>query len=216
MIEHSTAPAHRPLLKELFALLEAHREAFKQERTFRRMRALLFGHLFCFARRTITQALLALGLTDSDWSAFYRLFSVGGRIDYERLTRRFFKETLGHVSPTDPYVAVVDGVQIPRHSHKMPGTHRAQRYMHLASLLGANEEGYSRAVPLRWEPAFPEKAVEAEGLKPEKEWEAALGAIGWLRRRLDAAGRLKQRLLVVADGAYCVPRTSSGRSRGRG
>jgi len=231
MIEHSTAPAHRPLLKELFALLEAHREAFKQERTFRRMRALLFGHLFCFARRAITQALLALGLTDSDWSAFYRLFSVGGRIDYERLTRRFFKETLGHVSPTDPYVAVVDGVQIPRHSHKMPGTswlrsprtppfmpgiHRAQRYMHLASLLGANEEGYSRAVPLRWEPAFPEKAVEAEGLKPEKEWEAALGAIGWLRRRLDAAGRLKQRLLVVADGAYCVPRTSSGRSRGRG
>jgi hypothetical protein len=219
MSEHSTAPAHRPLLKELFALLEAHREAFKQERTFLRMRALLFGSLLCFARRTVTQALLALGLTDSDWSAFYRLFGVAGRIDYGALTGRFFKETLGHVSPTGPYVAVVDGVQIPRHSHKMPGTswlrsprtppfmpgiHRAQRFMHLACVLGANREGYARAVPLRFEPAFPEKAVEAEGFPAKKEWEAALGAIGWLRGRLNAAGRHAQRLLVVADGAYCV------------
>ena len=67
-------------------------------------------------------------------------------------------------------MAVVDGMQIPRSSHKMPGTsslkflltppfspgpHRVQRFLHLAALLPASEEGYSRALPLRFEPAFP-------------------------------------------------------------
>ncbi len=223
MPEHTTATPDHPrsspplLLRELFALLEAHRCAFSQERTFLRMQALLFGHLFCFARRTITQALVALGLTKSDWSAFYRLFSIP-RMDYEALSGRFFEEILAHMAPSEPFVAVTDGVQVPRHSHKMagtswlknprtppfmPGIHRAQRFMHLAALLGQNEQGYSRAIPLRWEPSFPEKAI-AGAAKPKKEWEAGLDAIGWLRERLDEAGRHLQRLLVVADGSYCV------------
>lgn len=64
----------------------------------------------------------------------------------------------------EPYVAVVDGVQVPCSSHKMPGTswlksprtppfspgpHRAQRFLHLAALLPRNTEGYTRALPLR-------------------------------------------------------------------
>ncbi len=55
-----------PLVSALFGLLGAHRPAFRQERAFRRMRALLLGHLFSFARRTVTQALVALGMTDHD------------------------------------------------------------------------------------------------------------------------------------------------------
>lgn len=218
----SSATSHPqlpPLLGALWELLQAHRSAFNQRRTFLRAQALLFGHLFAFARHTLTQALVALGLTDSDWSAFYRLFGEKSRIDYEALTGCFFEATLSHISPPDPYVAVVDGVQLPRHSHKMPGScwlksprtppfmpgiHRAQRFMHLAGLLPPNEEGYSRALPLRFEPAFTEKAVPAEGFEPNKEWEAALKAMGWLRERLDGTGRSLQRLLVVADGAYCV------------
>lgn len=117
-------------------------------------------------------------------------------------------------------MAVVDGVQIPRHSRKMPGTswlknprtppfkpgsHRAQRFLHLAALLPRTEEGYSRALPLRWEPAFPEKAVlPPEGMEPRKEWEAALDALQWLRARLDGSGRTSQRLLVLGDGGFCV------------
>lgn len=50
------------------------RPTFRQERPFLRMPALVFGYLFPFARRTITQALVALGTTDHDRSAFYRLF----------------------------------------------------------------------------------------------------------------------------------------------
>lgn len=218
MSEHSTTSPGGPLLHELLALLLSHRGAFRQERTFGRMQALIFGYLFSFARRTVTQVLLALGLTDDDWSAFYRLFN-GPRIDYEELTGCFLSETLENMPETGPYVVVVDGVQVPRHSHKMtgtswlknprtppfmPGIHRAQRFLHLAALLPQSDEGYSRALPLRWEPAFPEKAVLAEGMEPRKEWEAALDSLRWLRKRLDEAGRRTQRLLVLGDGGFCV------------
>ena len=208
------------LLDALRQLLVSHRCAFRQESTFLRAQALVFAHLFSFARRTITQALSALGLTEhDDWSAFYRLFGIP-RIDHQELTRRFFLETLPHLPLTAPYVAVVDGVQLPRSSHKMPGTswlkaprtppfrpgiHRAQRFLHLAALLlPTSEEGYTRALPLRFEPAFPEKAVAAEGFEPKKQWEAALQSIGWLRENLDSGGREGQRLLVVGDGDFSV------------
>jgi len=182
------------------------------------MQALILGHLFSFARRTVTQALVSLDLTECDWSAFYRLFNEP-RIDYEELTRCFFSETLPHVPATDPYVAVVDGVQVPRHSRKMPGTswlkhpktppfmpgpHRAQRFLHLAALLPRSQEGYTRALPLRWEPSFPEKAVLPEGTEPKKQWEAALQTVRWLRARLDEVGRISQRLIVLGDGDFSV------------
>ena len=207
-----------PLLDALRSLLVAHRSAFRQERTFLRAQALILGHLFAFARRTITQALLALGLTGHDWSAFYRLFDEP-RIDYEELSRCFLRQSLPNVSPTEPYVAVVDGVQIPRSSYKMPGTswlksprtppfrrgpHRAQRFLHLACLLPKTQVGYSRALPLRLEPAFPHKAVPAEGFEPKKQWEAALEATVWLRENFDEAGRKEQPLLVLGDGDFSV------------
>ncbi len=131
----------------------------------------------------------------------------------------FFRETLPHIVPSDPYVAVVDGVQLPRSSRQMPGTswlkcpkappfspgpHRAQRFLNLAALLPKSEAGYSRALPLRFEPAFPEKAVPARGFAPRKQWEAALESIGWLRANLDEAGRQGQTLLVVGDGDFSV------------
>jgi hypothetical protein len=86
----------------------------------------------------------------------------------------------------------------------MPGPHRAQRFLHLAVLLPRSEAAYTRALPLRWEPAFPEKAVLPEGMEPRKQWEAAGEAIRWLRERLDAAGREEQRLLVLGDGDFSV------------
>lgn len=215
----TTPTTAMPLLDALRRLLISHRCAFRQERVFLRAQALILGHLFAFARRTVTQALVALGLTEhDDWSAFYRLFNEP-RVDYEALSGRFLGETLPHVPLTAPYVAVVDGVQLPRSSHKMPGTswlksprtppfrpgpHRAQRFLHLAALLPASGEGYTRALPLRLEPAFPEKAVSAEGFEPKKQWEAALEGIRWLREGLDAAGREGQRLLVLGDGDFSV------------
>jgi hypothetical protein len=202
-----------PLLQNLFELIETFRPYFRQERTFFRALGLLIGELFVFARHTVTQELLALGLTDADWSAWYRLFS-RGRFDPERVSEGMFRESLTHVPEEQPYVVGADSVQVPRHSLKMPGTcwlkapgtapfkpgiHRAQRFLNLSWLVPL-EDGFSRAIPLRWVPAFPEKAVVSE--HPAcKEWETALKEFGWVRQQLDAAGRREQWLFALVDGS---------------
>ncbi|MDQ7036969.1 MAG: hypothetical protein Q9P01_19670 [Anaerolineae bacterium] len=54
----------------------------------------------------------------------------------------------------------------------MIGIHAAQRWFNGAWLMPA-ENGYSRALPLRWMPAFTEKS-EPQEHAPMKEWEAAV------------------------------------------
>jgi hypothetical protein len=211
-MKDSTFPT---ILQHLFQLLEAQRGIFRQERTYLRALGLLIGELFVFARHTVTQELLALGLSEGDWSPWYRLFS-RKRFDLEQASGHVFTQTLAHVAVEQPYGIGVDGVQVPRSSQKMAGTswlkapwtpkfkagiHRAQRFLNL-SWLTPLEEGFSRAIPLRWLPAFPEKAVLPAGLSPCKEWEAGLEAIRWVRSQLDAAGRQGQWLLALADGNF--------------
>jgi DDE superfamily endonuclease len=219
LLELSTAETNlpkRPLLRNLLALLADSRPSFGQARVYARAQALVFGQLLTFGRHTITQSLVALGLVDDDWSSFYRLLSEP-RLDIEALRRCLFRQTLAHTLPSEPYVVAVDGVQVPRHSRTMPGTswlraprtpvwmagiHRAQRFGDLAWLTPTSTSGYSRAIPLWWEPALPQKAVRPVGVEPRKEWEVALESADWLRRQLDAAGRQEQRLLVIGDGSY--------------
>jgi hypothetical protein len=201
-------------LQAFFELLAAHRNVFGQERVYRRVVGLVLGEVFGFARHTVTQGLLALGLTDADWSPWYRLFS-RPRFDPNRASKCLFRETLQHVDPAEAYVIGVDGVQVPRSSLKMPGTswlkasrtagfkpglHRAQRFVNLSWLVPM-EDGYSRAIPLRWLSAYTAKAVPADEA-PHKEWEAGLMAIRWVRTQLDEAGRQAQWLLVLVDGSY--------------
>ncbi len=211
MIKHSTQSL---LLHHLLELLARHRPAFRQARSYWRVVGLVFGELFNFGRHTVTQGLMALGLTDADWSGWYRLFS-RSRYREAAVARLFFQETLPHASAADPYVVGVDGVQIPRSSLKMAGTswlkaprtpvfkvgiHRAQRYVHGAWLTPL-EAGYSRAIPLRFLPAFPPKAKPAP-VAPQREGEAGLAFLQWTRQELDAAGRSAQVVLALADGAY--------------
>ncbi len=72
-----TVPQKRELIKHLLSLPVAHRAIFGQQRVYRRVMALVFAELFAFSRHTITQLLMTLGLTEQDWSAWYRLFSQG-------------------------------------------------------------------------------------------------------------------------------------------
>src|SRR5512142_423808 len=205
-----------PLIQALFTLVAAHRPAFRQERTYQRSVGLVFGELFTFARHTVTQGLLALGITDGDWSAWYRLFS-HKRFAEERLAGCLFEQTVPHVPEREPYVAAMDGTTIHRSSLKMPGTswlqdsrfsafrpgiHRAQRFLHGAWLTPL-QEGFSRAIPLRFLPAYPQKANPAE-TPNRREWEAGLVFVHWLRRGLDRIGRQAQLLLVLADGGFDV------------
>lgn len=214
MAQHTNpAPA---LLPQFLALLDAHRSAFRQARCYRRLGMLGVGLLCAVCRHTLTQVLVALGLGGQDWSAAYRLFSVP-RFDVEQVWRCFLQQTLPHVPADQPYLVALDGVQVPRRSFRMPGTswlhdphsppfrrgiHRAQRYSHLAWLTPPTPAGYARAMPLRWVPAFPGKAVRAAGTVAAKEWEAGVASLAWLRAELDGMGHPAQRVLAVADGLY--------------
>jgi hypothetical protein len=202
------------LLQALMNLLEAHRSIFRQERTYLRALGLLISELFVFARHTVTQELLALGLTDADWSAWYRLFS-RERFDPERASDCLFAQTLEHVDAGQPYVIGIDTTVVERSSLKMPGSSwlkaartapflpgiaRAQRFLNV-SWLTPIEAGYSRAIPLRWLPAFPAKAIPAD-TPACKDWQAGLQAAHWARERLDHEGRAKQKLLLLVDGSF--------------
>ena len=216
MKDSTTASGIPTLLQELIKLLEAHRPAFKQARPYWRMVGLVLAELFSFGRHTIAQGLLSLGQTMGDWSGWYRLFS-RERFGEEQLNQVLFWETVQEVPATEPYVVGIDGTQVPRSSLKMPGTswlkaartaafrpgiERAQRFL-TGAWLTPLEQGYSRAIPLRFIPAFPPKAIPANE-PPRREWEAGLLFLNWVRTELDRAGRSGQQILALADGAFDV------------
>ncbi len=210
----TTITQNPELLNNLVKLLAAHRPIFSQQRVYHRATALVLGELLAFARHTVTQLLLTLGQTEGDWSAWYRLFSAG-RFNAERASEVLLAETLAHVRAEEVYVVAGDGTQTPRASHQLEGVgwlpaprtapfksgiHRAQRWFNGSWLLPA-EAGYSRALPLRWLPAFTAKASR-QVHAPRHEWEAAVEFLRWVREQLVNQGRPQQPVLMVADGAY--------------
>lgn len=210
----TTIPQNTTLLKHLFALLQAHRPLFAQERTYQRVVALVLAEVFVFARHTVTQLLLSLGQTEADWSSWYRLFSQG-RFNAEAASAVVFEQTLAHVEPDAVYVVAGDGTQTPRSSRKlegsgwlrhlrtppfMAGIQAAQRWFNGCWLLPA-EAGYSRALPLRWLPAFTARS-QPQTVAPQTEPQAALVFLHWLRDQLTGCGRARQPVLLVGDGSY--------------
>ena len=63
------------------------------------------------------------------------------------------------------------------------------------------EGGYSRAMPLRWLPAFTPKS-EPVAHVAQTESEAALRFLTWLREQFERCGRAHQAVLMVADGGF--------------
>lgn len=210
----STISQNQELLKHLFSLLRLHRAIFKQERTYQRVVALVLAEVFVFARHSVTQLLMTLGMTEQDWSSWYRLFSQR-RFEYEKASEVLFRETLLHVGEKELYVVAVDGTQTPRSSRKvegsswlrnmrtpafMVGIHAAQRWSNGSWLMPA-ENGYSRALPIRWQPAFTEKS-KPKAHAPLKEGQAAIQFLEWVKGQLKACGRQSQAVLMVGDGHY--------------
>ncbi|MFN8529012.1 MAG: hypothetical protein U0670_10400 [Anaerolineae bacterium] len=202
------------LLKELALLLQAQRSVAGQQRVFERIVALVLAEVFALSRHTVSQLLMTLGQTEWDWSAWYRVFSQR-RFNIERANAQVFAETLQHVEASAVYVVAGDGTQTARSSAKLEGVgwlrnlrtpafrvgiHHAQRWFNGSWLVPA-EQGYSRALPLRWLPAFTEKAHRAVE-SACKEWEAALDFVRWVVQQLDHHGRVDQRVLLVVDGSF--------------
>lgn len=202
------------LFVELMSLLEKCESAFGQKRVFNRVMALVMAEIFAFGRHTVTQLLLTLGLTDEDWSAWYRIFSEK-RFEEEAASAVLLKEMIAEVPEREPFVVGEDGFPVPRCSLKMPGSgwmrglqtakfkpgiQRGQRFVE-GSWLPPLENGYSRAIPIRCLSAFTSKSVASED-GPRTEVEAALSILHWTRQQLDEAGRSEQTLMTLNDGSY--------------
>lgn len=192
----TTIAQDEEILKQLEELLEAHRPAVGQQRIYERLKALVFGEMLALGRHTLTQVLMALGLTETDWTAWYRLFSEA-RFEEEVVNGVLLGECLKHIGAEEVLVLGGDGTQTPRTSASMEGVgylpnprtppfnrgiHLAQRWFHGALFLPA-EQGYSRAVPLRLMPAFTHKAVHTI-IQPRSECEAAQDYLRWIQTQL--------------------------------
>ncbi|MDW8352837.1 MAG: hypothetical protein RML99_13085 [Anaerolineae bacterium] len=81
-----------------------------------------------------------------------------------------------------------------------PGLRRAQRLLTCAWLPPVIH-GFSRALPIRMLSAFTPTSVAACDA-PRTAWQAGLVFIEWIRRQLDAWGRARQAIVVLADGAF--------------
>ena len=214
----TTVPQSPGLVKQVLALIAAQRSAFSQERVYWRAVALVLAEVLAFGSHRVTDLLKALGCVDEDWSAWYRLWQRPQRYVEARASAILFTETLAHVPAEVPYVIGIDCTSVPRTSGRLEGTgwlkcprnppwrvgiERAQRFLN-GSWLTPLVRGYSRAIPLRFLPAFTEKAVH-HGHPACKEHQAGSQFVAWVRAQLDAAGRDAQRLLCLADGSYDKP-----------
>jgi len=202
------------LLTEMMKLIAKCEPVYGQKRVFNRILALIMGELFAFGRHTISQLLLTLGLTEEDWSGWYRLFSQG-RFAEEKTAAVMVGEMLAEVAEAEPFVVGVDGFHVPRSSLTMPGSswmrglktakfrpgiQRGQRFVE-SSWLTPLVNGYSRAIPIRCLSAFTGKAVPSqEG--PRTEVRAGLSLLQWIRHHMDRVGRRGQTLLSLNDGSY--------------
>lgn len=210
----STIPQNAEILKNLFEILEKQVEIADQERVRERLEVLLLSELFVFGRHTVTQLLMSLGLNEQDWSGWYRLFSEE-RFKYEAASEGVLRESLQYVKRDEVYVVAGDATQTPRSSRKLEGSswlrnmrtppfmvgiHAAQRWFNGSWLIPA-ENGYSRAVPLRWMPAFTEKS-EPKTVAPLKEWEAGVQFLEWLQAQFKQEDRPEQPILFMGDGHY--------------
>lgn len=211
----TTRVSSSSLVPELLGLLAAYREVTRQERVFVRVVMLSLGSVLALGRHTLSQILVTLGVSERDWTAWYRVFN-RQRIALERVADLVVAQVM-EVAEPGPVVAVVDATQLPRTSRRFPGVgvtvnprgfkwrrplHLAQRFVGVSVLLPRSAAGDSRAVPMRWLPLRTAK-TNPFGDAPERtEREGALELITWLRARLDALGRAVQPLLVVGDGAY--------------
>ena len=202
------------LLTELMRIIGKCEQVYQQKRVFNRVLGLIMAELFAFGRHTITQLLLTLGLTDEDWSAWYRVYSAG-RFDEEKTGEVMLQEMVAEVAATEPFTVGVDGFHVPRCSMKIagtgwmrglqtaafkPGIQRGQRFLEV-SWLPPIVNGFSRAIPIRCLSAFTAKSVPCQE-EPRTEVVAGITALGWLRQQMDEAGRAEQLLLSLNDGSY--------------
>jgi hypothetical protein len=217
------------LLTQYRSLLECGWQlAFPQARLRRRALEHAVASVCVLGRRTISRTLSALGRSDCDWSADYKLFS-RARWEPERLFDPVIDEYQERY-PKGPIVAAIDDTNLRKTGKKIPGTgwlrdplsppfhlnlRYAMRFLQVALLFPHYQEGKypPRGVPVRFQAApplkKPGKRASEEQLKAFRQLKKtanlstqSLALLRELRTSLDERGGTHRSLLMVADGSF--------------
>jgi len=217
------------LLQQFHALLDrGWRLAFPQARTHERAIEHAIASVCVFGRRTISRSLGALGRSDCDWSADYRMFS---RSPWQ--PERLFNPVIDEYQeryPRGPILAALDDTTLRKTGRKIPGTCWQRdplsppfhtnllyglRFLQVSLLFAHYREGDypPRGIPVRFQEAAPlkkpgkrasdEEQKQYRQLKKQKNLSTqALAVLRELRTSLDQRGAKARSLLIVADGSF--------------
>jgi hypothetical protein len=217
------------LLPQLHSLLDrGWRLAFPQARTHERAIEHALASLCVLGRRTLSRSLGALGRSDCDWSADYRMFS---RSPWK--PERLFDPVIDEYQeryPKGPIVAAIDDTKLHKTGKKIPGTGWQRdplsppfhvnllfglRFLQASLLFPHYREGDypPRGIPVRFQEAPPlkkpgkrasdEEQQQYRQLKKQKNLsKQTLAVLRGLRTSLDQRGGSARSLLIVGDGSF--------------
>jgi len=218
------------LIQQFYSLLNAGWIlAFPQARTLHRAIEHAIALPCVFGRRTISRTLGALGRTDCDWGADYKMFS-RSKWNPDRLFDPMLDEYQDRY-PDRPFVAAIDDTKLKKFGRKIksaswhrdplsPPFHvnlvRGLRFLQVSMLFPHYLEGSfpPRGMPVRFReaPALkkPGKRATDQQLKDYRQLQKennlstqALEEIRGLRASLDRRGGKDRLLLMVGDGSFC-------------
>lgn len=219
------------LIQEFNALLDKLRPGFSQQRSFERARALMFGQVTTYGRRTISRIICSKNEQHKDWSADYKLFS---RSEWSPQSMFFqvLQEGASHshwannaivtamddtaIKKTGKEIAQVrtlrDPMSPPYHVNLMS----AIRFVQVSMIIAPDGDlELARATPVYFDDATPARKpgkrdsddVKEQYKKDKKETNlSTMGheAIITIRQQVDQLADGKHRLLFNAvDGSYC-------------
>jgi hypothetical protein len=217
------------LLQEFHSLLERGWQfAFPQARSRERAMEHAIASLCVFGRRTLSRSLSALGRSDCDWSADYKLFS-RARWQAQRLFDPVIDEYLERY-PKGPVVAAIDDTKLRKSGKKIPGACWQRdplsppfhvnllyglRFLQAALLFPHYQEGDHppRGIPVRFQEAPPLKKPGKRASEAERQQylqlrkvtnlsQQALAMLRCLRASIDQRGGSARSLLSVGDGSF--------------
>lgn len=218
------------LMQQFHSLLETGwLRAFPQARSRKRAIEHAIALPCVFGRRTISRTLGALGRTERDWSADYKIFS-RCRWEAQQLFDPVIDEYLDRY-PNRPVVAAIDDTKLRKTGRKIQSAswHRdplsppfhmnlvyGLRFLQASMLFPHYTEGDypPRGIPVRFQEAPPlkkpgKRATQQQldiysQLKKEKNLSSqALEVIGGLRASVDQRGGADRLLLMIGDGSFC-------------
>lgn len=183
----------------------------------------------CSNRHTVTGMLSAAGITDQDWSGFYRVFSRDAW-DVSALFDISKQHLLARMPAGAPAVAALDDTKLHKSGRHTPGVSyqrdpmsppfhtnfiRAQRFaqISLSVPFAFGEPAPSRSIPVDFRhappPAKPSRAASDQEWKRYRQAQrtsnlshAGLAMIASLRSDIDRIDDPNRRLIATVDGSY--------------